>query len=435
MRTIVFILVLFISNLCRAQLAESFSDNDFTTNPAWVGSTASWQVIANSDVAAGAEGSRTLRLNAPSRSGVDYLSTQVRGNWGLQQSWSFWLGRRGQVSTSQNVSFFWLYASESNVATAAVNGYRVRFGDNLPSGDRIVLESIRDGNASPIINSEEFVNQDLTDFGFMVRVTRTAAGLWTMYTSDLPAASGSGAIASDIPSDMNANVFQGSVINNTYTVFDNGWLSVSSLHTGGALAREGCEFDQISFSGGKGVVLPLRWDDCSLEETDEGIRLSWTNHTETEILYYRPERSVDGQNFTPLVFVHPLKNDGGVAAYQYHDVRGNGVTAFYRIAVKSNSGSTSYSPVLRTAQVPTERCLELYPSPVCDGHFQLSAKLPKAVYSLSICNQAGQAVYVKRLVHGGGRLMQSIEMPPLARGIYYLMLNGPVLIRKDFFSQ
>jgi len=65
-------------------LYDSFSDGDFTNNPVFGGTTASWTVVANSDVAAGAAGSNTVRLAAPTVAGTEYLSSQIT-NFGTSQ--------------------------------------------------------------------------------------------------------------------------------------------------------------------------------------------------------------------------------------------------------------------------------------------------------------------------------------------------------------
>ena len=49
---------------------DSFSDGDFTATPVWSGNTSSFTVVTNSDAAAGATGSQTLRLNAPATTGT-----------------------------------------------------------------------------------------------------------------------------------------------------------------------------------------------------------------------------------------------------------------------------------------------------------------------------------------------------------------------------
>lgn len=114
-------------------LFDSFSDGDFSASPVWGGSTA-WTVVANSDAAAGATGSNTLRLNATSGvGGTEYLSSQI-ASWSTDQEWGFWFGRRNQALTSANQVYFWLYANEANLNSATVDGYRIAIGDDSGGG-------------------------------------------------------------------------------------------------------------------------------------------------------------------------------------------------------------------------------------------------------------------------------------------------------------
>ncbi len=227
-------------------LVESFADGNFTSNPAWGGQTSRWQVVTSSDVAAGATNSNTLRLNVNSGSGTKYLRTQRTASWGTEQSWSFWLGRRSQAATDANHSIVWLWANSNNLTSSTVDGYRIRFGDNS-GDDNIVLQSVTNGSATDILTSSGTVPNGLTDIGFMVRVTRTSSSQWTLYTSTLPTSSGSGAVATAIPTAANTAVNQSSVTNSAYTNFANGYFGFMAVHSSGADARTGAEFDQLYF--------------------------------------------------------------------------------------------------------------------------------------------------------------------------------------------
>jgi|GEM_PF-5709997 len=247
MRLTVFILVLGLALPARAQFRESFRDGELGHDPCWTGVLQAWQVVPKSDVAAGAPESGTLRLNASGGAGIAWLATQVKGSWGDEQEWSFFLGRRSQAAEAYNCALFWLYSSEPTVASTTIDGYRVRFGDDLPSGDRLVVEQVTNGTASPFINSGGSIPPGLTDYGLVVRVTRTAGGLWTLYTSVLPAQPGTGAIATDLPET--ADVWQGVAFNNVYTRFDDGYLALGAIYTNTVAARTALEFDQIQFTG------------------------------------------------------------------------------------------------------------------------------------------------------------------------------------------
>jgi uncharacterized repeat protein (TIGR02543 family) len=228
-------------------LYDSFTDGNFTASPVWGGSTSSWGIQANSDAAAGATGSNTVRLASTAVAATDYLSSQI-ASWSTAQEWGFWVGRRSQAYTAANQMYIWLYANESNLTSATVDGYRLAIGDD--SGvDNIRLEYIVNGAvSSTVITSSGGTTNGITDIGFLVRVTRSASGAWEIFTSTLPTANGSGAIATDIPNSTNASVSQGSATNNTLVPAANGYIGFAALHSSGANAIVANEIDQIYFT-------------------------------------------------------------------------------------------------------------------------------------------------------------------------------------------
>jgi hypothetical protein len=237
-----------------ATLYDSFADGDFTANPVWTG-TSGWTIVANSDAAAGVTGSNTLRLNAAAVSQTDYLSSQI-GTWGTSQEWGFWIGRRAQAFTAANQQYVWLYANESTLNNATVDGYRLAIGDDS-GNDEIRLEYIVNGSLSAtVITSSGSVFNGVTDVGFLVRVTRSSSGAWELFTSSLPPSggNGTGAIATAVPDSTNATISQGTATHNTLPAADNGYLGVAALHSTAGAAIIAAEFDQVYFTqaGGGG---------------------------------------------------------------------------------------------------------------------------------------------------------------------------------------
>lgn len=197
-------------------LYDSYTDGNFTASPVWGGNTANWTIVASSDAAAGATNSNTLRLNGPATAQTDYLSSQI-SSWGTSQEWGFFIGRRAQAFTAANQQYFWLYANESTLNNATVDGYRIAIGDDA-GGDEIRLEYVVNGAvSSTVITSSGAITNGLTDIGFLVRVTRSSSGGWTLYTSTLPTANGSGAIATDVPNSTNASTNQGTGTEKLYS--------------------------------------------------------------------------------------------------------------------------------------------------------------------------------------------------------------------------
>jgi len=233
---------------------DSFRDTNFSSDPAWTGDTGSWLVVASSTAAAGATGSYTLRLNAPAIAQTDHISTSF-SNWQDNQSWSFFFGRRAQALTAANQVSIWLFANESNLESATVDGYRLNVGDDS-GGDAIKLEKITNGSvASTLIISAEIPN-GRTDFGIAIKVTRSTLGEWELYfsTNLTTITTGSGAIASACPEEL-ATISAGTATNNDYAVTGTGYFGISVLHGSSATARTTQELDQIRIKGVAVVII------------------------------------------------------------------------------------------------------------------------------------------------------------------------------------
>ncbi|MFH0864677.1 MAG: lamin tail domain-containing protein [Bacteroidota bacterium] len=258
-------------------LFDTYSDGNFTTSPVWGGNTTYWTIDANSTAAAGATGSNTLRLNGPAVAETDYLSSQV-SDWGTSQEWNFFIGRRAQAFTAANQAYFWLYANEATLNNATVDGYRIAIGDDTGVDD-IRLEYVVNGAvSSTVITSSGGTTNAITDIGFLIRVTRSSVGAWAIYTSTLPTANGTGAIASDVPSAANTTVSQGSATNNTLVPATNGYLGVAALHSTGANAIISTEFDQVYFTPTSACTDPTTQATIAAfgTVTNNSIVVNWT---------------------------------------------------------------------------------------------------------------------------------------------------------------
>jgi PKD repeat protein len=225
---------------------DSFRDNNINLDPVWSGDTGSWGIQANSDVAAGATGSYTLRLAAPAVTQVDHLSTPF-SNWLDEQTWSFFFGRRAQGLTAANRIDIWLYANEANLESATVDGYRIRMGDDSAPGDEIYLESVTNGVGTAIITGPAITN-GLTDYGIAFKITRSNIGTWTLYTSTIPLSNGTGVVASNCALEL-ATINQGSVVNTLYSISGTGYFGFAATHTISASGIVANEFDQIRIKG------------------------------------------------------------------------------------------------------------------------------------------------------------------------------------------
>jgi hypothetical protein len=277
------VIALFATGAITAQpVLDTFSDGNFTSDPAWSGDTDEYTVVTSSDVAAGATNSNTLRLDASNNTSPAYMSTENPDAWGTSQTWGFWLGRRGQAADNVNYTRVFLYANESNLESSTVDGYAVEFGDNV-GNDEIRLQRITDGAvASTIIVSSGTVNNGLVDIGFLVRVTRTASGSWALFTSTLPTTNGSGAVAHAQPTMANTTVSQGTGSDNTYSTFTGGYVGIFGIFQNGSGATAGFEFDNFFFDPNSESALPVELSSYWARTSGQSVTIKWTTASEVE---------------------------------------------------------------------------------------------------------------------------------------------------------
>jgi hypothetical protein len=168
------------------------------------------------------------------------------------------MGRRAKAVGTSDFSSVFLWADKSDLFSPSLNGYRIIFGNgsaNVP----IRLHRYDSGTTTTIFTSTVTVPSGLTDYGFMVKVTRTSAGLWSVYTSTLPTTSGTGAVATDATRGSNITISAGApVTDTTYTNFDNGYIGVYALHNSDIDALTAAEFDDFRFDTQADSPLPVQ---------------------------------------------------------------------------------------------------------------------------------------------------------------------------------
>ncbi|MEO5571499.1 MAG: lamin tail domain-containing protein [Bacteroidia bacterium] len=162
MKNIFTILFLF-PFLASAQLTDDFTDGDFTNNPAWVGDIASWQVLG------GQLNSNNLTTNTSF-----YLATP--SSLATAAQWEIWVNFKQATSGSNYMDIY--LTSDIQDLNGAGNGYFVRIGG---TPDEISLYGKIAGVNTKIIDGTDLRSQvNSTDNYFRIKVTRTAANLWTL---------------------------------------------------------------------------------------------------------------------------------------------------------------------------------------------------------------------------------------------------------------
>ncbi len=162
---LLFLLLTCLPLLASAQVAENFTDGDFTQNPTWTGDAAGFRVAA-----------QQLQSNGPAVTGTQLqLSTPSQASTGTV--WEFWANLKFATS-SGNLADVWLLASRPDLKNARNSGYFVRLGGTSDEVSLFRKDSTR--AAVPLIDGANGTLASSTNNLVRVRVTRTTANRWTL---------------------------------------------------------------------------------------------------------------------------------------------------------------------------------------------------------------------------------------------------------------
>ncbi len=437
-----------------SQLIDSFTDGDFTSNPTWVGDIGSWQVVTNSAAGPNTDDSYTLRLNAPNDgSSSQYLCTQLIGSWGNSQSWGFWLGRRTTAS-SVNQSIVWLWANESDLESSTVDGYRIKIGQT--GADYIVLQRVDNGVPENILTSLQAIPSSISNYSILIRVTRSPGSIWTIFTSVLPEENEKGPAPTEIPDKTNTPVNQGSIFDDNYINFSNGYFGVMAIHTSSDPCRTGAEFDQFYFEADADISLAVNLLNFNAIGKHKSVHLNWSTVSEINNAGFELARSEkkSGDYVIIASYLSFPSLKGQVNSNHRHDYHftdylvTNGITYWYKlINVDLNGKKTVYGPVSAIPMLQIQRLssnenlpskFTIYPNypnpfnPRTTIRFDIPAGIDNPVpVNLSVYNASGQQIRVlynnptpsgSYTIEWDGRNHSGTRMPS---GIYFAVLKTP----------
>lgn len=162
------------------------------------------------------------------------------------------------------------------------------------------------------------------------------------------------------------------------------------------------------------------------------VQITWSNLAEEHVQHYTVERSPDGIHFTETGTVLPAKNNGTNAVYHFTDAVKEAGKIYYRIKAVEVDGSITYSKIL-SVKIEDPTFFLIYPNPASTRVLTYKINnLAQGNYMLTVYNAAGQIAHTESLGHAGGLLNKTLAASGLTRGVYYLVISGPVTLQKQF---
>lgn len=400
-------------NLCsQAQsFFESFDDGDFTAPLyTWSGTAGSWNV-ATAVAGPNTIPSNTLKLNAAA-AGTYYLSTP-QSNWGDFQAWGFWMGRVTNVNAN-NYQYFWLWADQADVTSPTINGYRITM-DATVGPDEIRLERVNAGVATTIITSSTGVPNGLDDYAFLVRVTRSAANVWTLFTGpDLSTLIvGGGDFPFAVP--FFVSTLQGSATDAapiTIAPLGTAYMGVEAT-CGAPGTRQSAEFDNILFDANG--TLPVTLESFKAVKDANKAKLDWKVGIEDNVRGYEIERSSTGVNFTKIGFVSAK----GARNYNFIDEQILPGQNFYRLKTIDFDTKYAYSYIV-SVNGNKGSFVKIFPNPASDRlYIQHTDATSNA--SIRIINLEGKMMQNVRIAENTVQTVLNIQSIPA--GIYHVVYD------------
>lgn len=163
MKLLLISLILFLSLSSTAQFQDTFSDGDLTNNPSWSGDLPRFTVSSS-----------RMKLQAPALAESAFLITPSQAIHAA--SWEFYL-QMDFTPSSTNFAKIYLVSDQSNLA-GPLNGYFIKAGNT--SRDVSLYRQSGTSETRIIDGIDDRLN--LATPKLKIRITRSAIGLWQLFT-------------------------------------------------------------------------------------------------------------------------------------------------------------------------------------------------------------------------------------------------------------
>ncbi len=179
-------------------------------------------------------------------------------------------------------------------------------------------------------------------------------------------------------------------------------------------------------------VLPSSSTHLSAKLQDEVVRLNSTINA-TAWTSFDVERSKDGITFSAI----ETKQSGAnpIGGYQHLDQSPFKGANFYRLAVLNKDGNKTYSNIAVVTVQGEAGALTIFPNPVNNNKVRFFLKTKeKELFTLRVVTTNGQICYESRISCGGDAAIQSVHVPSLPRGSFYILqMNGKEKVHTALF--
>jgi trimeric autotransporter adhesin len=173
-------------------------------------------------------------------------------------------------------------------------------------------------------------------------------------------------------------------------------------------------------------------------QSDLSALLKWTTASEINIAGFALERSIDGNNFSSIIFVKAAGNGNSSLDYTHTDkdaMDQQSTILYYRLKIMNTNGTFKYSNIVTIYLPATKAIITVAPNPVVNDVKGNILSPISGNATLRIFDNTGRVVlqtttFIKK---GNNNFSQNINQ--LAKGSYYLDISGNGIISRTKFQK
>ena len=315
-------------------------------------------------------------------------------------------------------------------------------GKNFPIGNRSYnpLTISNGSNLAWTAGIEDGWN--ISDPGLSAQKDKAVLRTWTIIPSTNPPAGTANILFQydDADTDQVGSEFDKEAPIQIWRKADNNWLAAGVTQTPSgstngirtvALEQESL-FTQFAISN-MDTPLPVRFKDVRALQKQNTVSIYFTNQTEGGLLDYKIERSADGQGYSTIKEIKPLRNNGTAASYEETDNTPLENIGLYRIKATGRSGKVTYSPIVRVNKRESSPRIVIVPNPVDKGEVSLQlSNVTQDNFRMYLYNAKGQLLHQQQLQHAGGSATYPLNIERLLPGTYLIELTGKEKLQQRF---
>ncbi len=181
-------------------------------------------------------------------------------------------------------------------------------------------------------------------------------------------------------------------------------------------------------------VLPLTLLNFGATLSNNVVNCTWQTSNEINTNYFNIQRSNDGITFSNINTIHAAGNSSLNKSYSFVDKSPNNGINYYRLQMVDKDGKLTYSKVL-PVNIIIKQPFAIYPNPVKDYLF---VKIQHAIAEqviIQIMDIQGKVVQQKSYQLQPGITTLFLNVNPLVKGSYFIVVKGQSMQKKMFVKE